>query len=43
MNSNTDDICKIEVNGKVLTSVADIRNRNNYIKDKKIICNVIFN
>lgn len=40
MNSNTGDICKIEVNGKVLTSASDIKNRNNYIKDKTVIYNV---
>lgn len=40
MNSNKGDICKIEVNGRVLTSEADIKNRNNYIKDKTVIYNV---
>ena len=40
INSNTGDICKIEVNGKVLTSPSDIKNRNNYIKDKTVIYNV---
>ena len=40
MNSNTGDICKIEVNGKVLTSPSDIKDRNNYIKDTTVIYNV---
>ena len=39
-NGNKGDICKIVVNGKTLTSDADIKNRNNYIKDQTVIYNM---
>lgn len=39
-NGNSGDICKIVVNGRTLTSANDIKNRNNYIKDKTVIYNM---
>lgn len=39
-NGNKGDICKIEVNGRTLTSADDIKNRSNYIKDQTVIYNM---